>query len=77
MADAFDQAWGVVKADLERQTNWQKLLPDFDEPRAEMARTAEAEMPNVDDDEDLNLNIDDNQGDCCEGYRCKKSVFTR
>ena len=78
MADAFDQAWGVVKADLERQTNWQKLLPDFDESRAEMARTAEAEMPNVDDDEDLNLNIDDNQGDCCENLRMEwYEIFER
>ena len=75
MADAFDQAWGVVKADLERQTNWQKLLPDFDEPRAEMARTAEAEMPNVDDDEDLN--IDDNQGECCRNLSMKfEAIFS-
>ena len=75
MADAFDQAWGVVKADLERQTNWQKLLPDFDEPRAEMARTAEAEMPNVDDDEDLN--IGGNQGECCRNLSMKfEAIFS-
>ena len=59
MADAFDQAWGV----------------DFDEPRAEMARTAEAEMPNVDDDEDLN--IGGNQGECCRNLSMKfEAIFS-
>jgi len=41
----------------------------FDEQRAEMARTVDAQIPDVDDNVDLNLNIGGNQGDCCEAFR--------
>jgi len=42
----------------------------FDQQRAEMARMQQAEQPPyVGDDEDLNLNIGGNQGECCEAFR--------
>ena len=56
MTDAFEDAWDVSK---------------FDSNRAEFARQMQQaeQPPYVGDDEYLNLNIDDNQGDCCENLR--------
>tara|TARA_R100000008_G_scaffold84240_1_gene71169 strand:+ start:480 stop:2063 length:1584 start_codon:yes stop_codon:yes gene_type:complete len=56
MADAFEDAWDVSK---------------FDSNRAEIARQMQQaeQPPYVGDDEDLNLNIGGNQGDCCENLR--------
>lgn len=51
MSDAFSDAWGVAK---------------FDEQRAQMARQVEADIPDVDENVSLNLNMGVNQGDCCE-----------
>lgn len=49
----------------------------FDEQRAEMARTVDAEMPDVDDNVDLNLNIGGNEGDCCQNLSARfEEIFS-
>ena len=44
-------------------------LTKFDQQRAEMARTVDAQMPDVDENVDLNLNIGGNEGDCCQNLQ--------
>ena len=61
---------GYTETDYDyRFQSFDKSFTKFDQQRAEMARTVDAQIPDVDDNVDLNLNIGGNQGECCEAFR--------
>lgn len=68
---------GYTEPDYDyRFQSFDKSFTKFDQQRAEMARTVDAQMPDVDENVDLNLNIGGNQGECCQNLQIEfENIF--
>ena len=71
---------GYTEPDYDyRFQSFDKSFTKFDQQRAEMARMQQAQQqpPYVGDDEDLNLNIGGNEGDCCQNLSARfEEIFS-